>query len=694
MSACSIICPLDHPLRWAAATFLPANTGVSIAQGPEICVTTETQKGVTGLADALWALGRSFPSSGLMGDGSASSLAAVEEAAALVGHDAMEHWLTFRTYAAGPKLTLADVVWLAAVCDVPAVGLGPNVRRWRTQAATRLRGEEAENAESSKVNLGSQGSFAKMELTDARMGEVVVRFSPEPSGFLHLGHVKAMLLNDYYRRTYQGQLILRFDDTNPKKEKEEYVRAILEDLALLEVVPDRVTYTSDNFEHILERARFLIAKGRAYVDDQERDVIRAQRMAGEQSSARTLPIEEHLRRWDEMLAGSEEGCRCVLRALIPEAEQSNSALRDPALARCLGPEVEHPRTGRKFRCYPTYDLAISCCDVLEGVTHALRDSQYHERVPLYHWMLKQLEAERPPQIRQFGRINFTHTILSKRKLQWFVDQGLVSGWDDPAMPTVRGVLQRGLTVEALRLFILSQGASLSRTNMSMNKLWAVNKKIIDPVAPRYTAIGNDCFTLVLEGADDEIPSGEEGVAVEWPLHPKNPALGTKRVHRGRQVLVEACDVALLEADEEFTLMDWGNAVLLNVDTSARVLRARLHLAGDPRRTRRKMGWVLAAAACPVVRLVTLGHLITVPTLPQQKTGATPVDWTTVVNHSLRSELLCCGERAMAVLAPGDRIQLVRRGFFIVHACEPGELTLIDIPDGREGGASSLVPGNK
>ncbi len=489
-----------------------------------------------------------------------------------------------------------------------------------------------------------------------------------------------MLLNDYYRTLYKGRLILRFDDTNAAKEKEEYAESILHDLELLGVKPDVVTYTSDNFEYILGKAAQLIAQGDAYVDDQDKETIRAQRFSKLDGLALALPVATHQQRWQEMLAGSEYGKRCVLRAKI-SMQHENSALRDPALARCV--DVPHQRTGTRFKCYPTYDLAIAVCDDLEGVTHAMRDSQYQERIPLYKWVLAKLGL-RDITIRQFARINFTHTVLSKRKLQFFVEQGLVTGWDDPAMPTIRGILSRGLSPEALRRFILSLGASVSRTNMSMAKLWNVNKKLLDPVARRFTAISNDCYTVEIEGG--LVPDETQ----QRPLHPKNAALGTKEVLFGARCLVEATDAKLLADGEEFTLLDWGNAVAVAVDHDKRAIKARLHLAGDVKSTKRKVSWVVASAGSPVVHLTTIGELITTESLPQQKEGQPEVDWTTVINPRLKHTVLACGERAMASLIKGDRVQIVRRGYFCVLRSDEAGLHLVDIPDGKEGGASILV----
>ena len=686
----SLTCPSSGPTRWALA-LLPA--GVTAEEGA-LAYRTAEGKVLSEERDVLRELGRQHPSSGLLGDG-AVQRAQVEEAVERVKDVAsLELWFVLRTFAAGWSVTLADLVLLGPVESLPEAALGVHSRRWRSLLRQRLNLEsQAQLQTGGLINHGSQGSFAKMELTGAIMGQVVVRFPPEPSGYLHIGHAKAVLLNQYYKDTYQGRLLVRFDDTNPVKEKQEYIDAILGDLDSLGIQPDQVSYTSDNFGYILERAKVLIEEGRAYVDAQDRDTIRTQRYNSEQSPHRQDSIAVHLERWAAMLAGSELGQTYVLRALIPLAEQTNSALRDPALARCLGPDTCHPRTGNTYRCYPTYDLAITCCDSLEGVTHAMRDSQYEERVPLYQWMMKALHVAQPPHIRQFSRINFTHTILSKRKLQYFVDQGLVSGWDDPALPTLRGVLRRGLSVQALREFILAQGASLSRTNMSMGKLWAGNKKLLDPVAPRYTAISQDCFTVVLqEGSEGLPPAGEDGEKVDRPLHPKNPSLGLKTVHRGQRFLVEAVDALALADQEEFTLLDWGNAVLLRRDDSSRTLHCRLHLAGNVKKTAKKISWVMAGKECPVVTLVVIGDLITVPTLPQQKDGQPAVDWTSVINPQLKVSTLCLGERAMHSLQVGDCLQIVRRQYYcVLEAAEDGSaFTLVDIPDGKDGGASVLV----
>ena len=640
----------------------------------------------------------------MYGDGSALSAAAVDEfLESDLTLEQLERHLTLRTYVAGHTLTIADIVSYCRLAGEAVSNESVHVKRWMAlveskapETGVKKTGGASEDSTKKKINAGSAGSFAKMELHDAVPGKVVVRFPPEPSGFLHIGHCKAVLLNDYYRREYKGKLIVRFDDTNPAKEKTEFVDSILEDLKILGIVPDKVSFTSDHFDYILECAEKLIKQGDAYVDDQDQELIQAQRFDKKDGPSRDLAVDEQLRRWREMLAGTEYGKTCVMRAKI-SMQHKNSALRDPALARCV--DHPHQRTGDKYKCYPTYDLAISVVDSLEGVTHAMRDSQYQERIPLYHWVMEKL-ALRPVTIRQFSRINFTHTILSKRKLQYFVDNGFVSGWDDPALPTVRGIFNRGLTIEALTEFILSQGASLSLTNMSMAKLWNFNKKIIDDIAPRYTCISNQSYAVHVVDGMDGIDSVQKR-----NLHPKNPALGTKDVHFAGKFLIEAADAILLGDNEEFTLLDWGNAVVVNKDDDKKMLKVKLNLAGNVKTTKRKVSWAVAHEKSPVVKLINIGNLITVESLPQKKkkkgkqdnaADDTPeVDWKTLINPDLKQETLCCGEAAMNGLKKGTKLQIVRRGFFtVIDDSQSDSLVLVDIPDGKEGPASVLVEGKK
>lgn len=265
----------------------------------------------------------------------------------------------------------------------------------------------------------------------------------------------------------------------------------------------------------------LIKDGKAYCDDTPSEKMREERMVGDASARRDRSVEENLKIFtEEMKNGTEEGLKNCLRAKI-DYKALNKALRDPVIYRCnLTP---HHRTGTEWKMYPIYDFCVPVVDSIEGVTHSLRTNEYRDRNPQYEWIQKALNL-RPVAIWDFGRVNFVRTLLSKRKLQWFVDKNYVSNWDDPRFPTVRGVRRRGMTVEGLRNFIMAQGPSKNIINLDWSVIWALNKKVIDPVAPRFTAVEaeNAVSVKLLNG-----PS--EPYAESKPKHKKNPDVGTKSV---------------------------------------------------------------------------------------------------------------------------------------------------------------------
>lgn len=313
-----------------------------------------------------------------------------------------------------------------------------------------------------KLDKSSAGGSFDIGLDKATMmGKVVTRFPPEPSGYMHMGHAKAALLNHHYARDYQGKLILRFDDTNPSKEKSEYEDSIKEDLARLGITHDVFSHSSDHFEKIQAFGDQLIASGRAYIDNTPVDVMRDERSKGIDSKCRAHSVAENQRLWEEMKKATPEGLTCCMRALI-DMKSPNGCMRDPTMYRCnLTP---HHKTGTQYKVYPTYDFTCPIVDSIEGVTHAMRTNEYHDRNEQYMWVLDALGL-RKPEILDFSRLNFVYTTLSKRKLNWFVAEGKVDGWTDPRFPTVQGVLRRGLTVEALKEFMLRQGFSNMTNNM-------------------------------------------------------------------------------------------------------------------------------------------------------------------------------------------------------------------------------------
>uniref|UniRef100_A0A673TKF3 glutamate--tRNA ligase n=2 Tax=Suricata suricatta TaxID=37032 RepID=A0A673TKF3_SURSU len=512
------------------------------------------------------------------------------------------------------------------------------------------------------------------------MGKVTVRFPPEASGYLHIGHAKAALLNQHYQVNFKGKLIMRFDDTNPEKEKEDFEKVILEDVAMLHIKPDQFTYTSDHFETIMKYAEKLIQEGKAYVDDTPAEQMKAEREQRIESKHRENSVEKNLQMWEEMKKGSQFGQSCCLRAKI-DMSSNNGCMRDPTLYRCkIQP---HPRTGNKYNVYPTYDFACPIVDSIEGVTHALRTTEYHDRDEQFYWIIEALGI-RKPYIWEYSRLNLNNTVLSKRKLTWFVNEGLVDGWDDPRFPTVRGVLRRGMTVEGLKQFIAAQGSSRSVVNMEWDKIWAFNKKVIDPVAPRYVALLKKEAILV------NVPEAREETK-EVAKHPKNPDVGLKPVWYSPKVFIEGADAETLSEGEMVTFINWGNINITkihkNADGKIVSLDAKLNLENRDYKKTTKITWLAETAhALPIPAVcVTYEHLITKPVLGKDE------DFKQYVNRNSKHEELMLGDPCLKDLKKGDIIQLQRRGFFICdqpyepvspYSCKEAPCVLIYIPDGH------------
>ncbi len=461
-----------------------------------------------------------------------------------------------------------------------------------------------------------QGANYNIGLKNTENG-VVTRFPPEPSGYLHIGHAKAALLNDFFaHEQYAGTLLLRFDDTNPKNESAEFQGAIVEDLALLGIKPDKVSHTSDYFQELYESCIQMIKNGKAYADDTEKETMQKQRWDGLPSVRRDESVEDNLARFEQMKAGTEEGQRWCVRAKL-SVDSPNKALRDPVIYRCVVKYVDdegvehqivHHRTGTKWKIYPNYDFCCPVIDSLEGVTHALRTTEYQDRNDQYQWMLQALNL-RKVDIWGFARLNFIRTLLSKRKLTKLVKSGAVYGWDDPRFPTVRGIRRRGMTVEALREFMVSQGPSRNVVNMDWTIIWTMNKKYIDPVAPRHTAIAMDRSVLCnVAGASGEVQFEDK------PKHIKNPDVGTKMVAYSNKILIEQEDAQRFAEDEEVTLMSWGNAYVRKIskssDGNVTGLELELHLEGDFKKTEKKITWLSNGQQLVPVELVDFDYLIT------------------------------------------------------------------------------------
>ncbi|KAG7448087.1 glutamate-tRNA ligase [Guyanagaster necrorhizus] len=611
--------------------------------------------------------------------------------------DSLDDHLAFRTFLVGHDITASDwILWGTLKGNIKIIGLLKNnkhthLNRWfyylesleSTQAALGgLTAAKANKARSTKVAAGFT-----LGLEGAKMGEVVTRFPPEPSGYLHIGHAKAAMLNQYFAKMYRGKLIIRFDDTNPTKETTEFEDTILEDLSLLDIKGDVVTHTSDYFDTLYSLAIQMIKSGRAYTDDTEQAQMRDERMNGIASAHRDDSIEENLKHFAEMTAASPEGLRWCLRAKL-SVDNPNKALRDPVIYRCN--TLPHHRTGDKWKVYPTYDFACPIVDSIEGVTHALRTNEYRDRNPQYRWMTEALGI-RNVQIWDFSRLNFIYTLLSKRKLHRFVNTGLVRGWDDPRFPTVRGIRRRGLTVEALRQFMLLQGPSQAIVSLEWDSIWAMNKKVIDPVAPRHWAIveaGRHVALWIVPVTIEGGPSASEVKSL--PKHKKNLAAGEKKTVYSSNILIDQEDARSFEDQEEVTLMDWGNAIVRSKTTSGSgqviSIEMGLHLDGDFKKTKKKITWLSQPTSENPLIPVTLldyDYLITKKKLEENDDVN---DFITPVTEFREAAV---ADANVKDLKKGDYMQFERKGYFVFDGeGTDGRLEFIKIPDGKAAGLAS------
>eukprot|EP00475_Leptophrys_vorax_P015510 TRINITY_DN2183_c0_g1_i1.p1 TRINITY_DN2183_c0_g1~~TRINITY_DN2183_c0_g1_i1.p1 ORF type:complete len:747 (+),score=224.57 TRINITY_DN2183_c0_g1_i1:24-2243(+) len=622
-----------------------------------------------------------------------------------------EH-LAMRSFFVGYRLSAADIaIWVGLINNPRWNALQkesakyPHVIRWFKYLETDprivqlLTAKKASKDTPNASGIGGVGDAGSFDIgIDKNTSFVCTRFPPEPSGYMHIGHAKAALLNDIIAKMYKGKCILRFDDTNPSKEKDEFVQSIIEDLETLGIdYAKPITHTSDYFDLMLDYCTKMIKEGKAYVDDTDVDTMRAERLSRTNSKNRDNSLDENLRRWEEMKIASPEGLKNSVRAKI-DMQSRNGTLRDPVIYRCnLQP---HHKTGTKYKVYPTYDFACPIVDSLEGVTHALRTSEYNDRNAQYYWIVDALGI-RKPRIEDYSRLNMVYTLMSKRKLTWFVDSGRVTGWDDPRFPTVRGMVRRGLEVEALRAFVIEQGFSKNTNLMGWDKLWNTNKRIIDPVAHRFSVVSQDKVQFILEDKNDW-----EEVA-EIDLHPKNPEVGKKPLLRAGRIYIESVDAQEIADGEEVTLMGWGNAIASKVQktTEGKVFKIIGHtkLDGSVKTTKKKLTWVAVPSGYSmseekasgdhdhnpiVVKLIELDYLITVPSMEEDM----------VFEDVLRpsedtwKESLVLGEAAMKNIVKGQTIQINRRGFYKCDkaATADAPMELLYIPDGRSKAASKLV----
>jgi glutaminyl-tRNA synthetase len=512
--------------------------------------------------------------------------------------------------------------------------------------------------------------------TNKYKGQVHTRFPPEPNGFLHIGHAKAICINFSIASDYGGLCNLRFDDTNPTKEETKYAEAIQEDIRWLGFDwGDRLYHASDYFQQLYQFAVKLIKKGKAYVDDQSADQIRETRGTltepGKDSPYRNRSVEENLDLFERMRKGEFPDGSRVLRAKIDMAS-GNLNMRDPVMYRIL--HATHHRTGEEWCVYPTYDFTHGQSDSIEGITHSLCSLEFEDHRPLYDWFLDELEIHHPQQI-EFARLNLNHTVLSKRRLLKLVEEEHVNGWDDPRMPTISGLRRRGYTPESIRTFCSRIGVAKRDSVVDVALLEHCLREYLNKRTQRVMAVLRPLRVVIDNYQEDQ---SEELDAVN---NPEDPNMGTRKVPFSRVLYIERDDFRE-EPPKKFYRLAPGREVRLRYAYFIKCERVvkdektgevmELHCTYDPatkggdapdgRKVKATLHWVSAQHSLPAeVRLYD--HLFTKPDPDDVEEGS---DFTASLNpNSLEILTSCQLEPSLAGAKPKDRYQFERLGYFCV-----------------------------
>ena len=513
------------------------------------------------------------------------------------------------------------------------------------------------------------------DLEEGVYNRVQTRFPPEPNGYLHIGHAKAICINFGTAQKYNGKCNLRFDDTNPTKEDTEYVDAIMEDIRWLGFQWDQVFYASDYFDEIYAAAVKLIKMGKAYVDDLSAEEIREYRGTlkepGKDSPYRNRSIEENLELFRQMTDGKFANGEKVLRAKIDMAAP-NLNMRDPVIYRIL--HASHHRTGDKWCVYPMYDFAHPISDTVEGVTHSLCSLEFEDHRPLYNWFLQELEYAEPSRQIEFARMNLNYTLTSKRKCLKLVTEGIVNGWDDPRMGTLCGMRRRGYTPAAIRDFCERIGVAKANSVIDFGLLEHCVREDLNQKAPRAMAVLRPLKLII-----DNYPEGQtEGIEVEE--NPENPEAGKRTVEFSRELYIEADDF-MEEPPKKYFRLSPGREVRLK---SAYYVTCTsfekdeygnvtcVHCTYDPetrggdspdgRKVKGTIHWVSAAHALDAeVRLYDRLFNVENPS-DESKVGS----FLENLNPASEEVLTGCKiESNLKGAQPGDAFQFLRLGYFCV-----------------------------
>lgn len=509
------------------------------------------------------------------------------------------------------------------------------------------------------------------DLDSGRIQEVVTRFPPEPNGYLHLGHAKSICLNFGVAKEFGGRCHMRFDDTNPTKEEQEFIDSIQADVRWLGFDwGEHLYFASDYFEQLYQWAEHLIGQGLAYVDDSSPEEIRALRGTltepGTESPYRGRPIEENLDLFRRMRAGEFENGAKVLRARI-DMSAGNINLRDPILYRIL--HAAHPRTGDAWCIYPTYDFTHGQSDAIEHVTHSICTLEFEDHRPLYDWFIAHLPVPSTPHQYEFARMGLTYTVLSKRVLTRLVREGHVSGWDDPRMPTLAGQRRRGVPAAALREFVRRIGVARANSVVDLALYQDALRDVLNTASPRRMAVLRPLKVIVDNWEEGQVET------LEAINHPEHPELGTRPLSFGRELYIEREDFALVPPPR-FHRLSPGREVRLrygyfvtcrSVEQNAAGEVTAVHVTYDPatrggdapdgRKVRGTLHWVAAHEAVDA-ELRLYNQLFARP-----DPGADGDIMDDLAPDSLEVLRGCKLEPALADVAAGEAVQCERQGYF-------------------------------
>lgn len=521
------------------------------------------------------------------------------------------------------------------------------------------------------------------DLGAGKIAGVVTRFPPEPNGYLHIGHAKSICLNFGIAEEFGGRCHLRFDDTNPAKEEQEYIDAIERDVRWLGFDWGKHLYfASDYFDRLYDWAVELIKAGKAYVDDQTHEQMRVNRGTltepGRNSPFRDRSVEENLDLFARMKAGEFPNGARVLRARIDMAS-GNINLRDPVLYRIL--HAHHPRTGDTWKIYPSYDYAHGQSDAIEGITHSICTLEFEDHRPLYDWFIQNLPVPSTPRQYEFARLNITYTLLSKRILNGLVKGGHVSGWDDPRMPTIAGLRRRGVPPEAIRDFIKRVGVAKANSTVDLSMFDFSIREVLNRTAPRRMAVLRPLKVVI-----ENYPEGQVE-EIEAVNHPDDEAQGSRKLKFTRELYIERDD--FMEVPEKkFFRMAPGREVRLRYayfvtckevvkDAAGNVTELRCTYdpaskggnSPDGRKVKATIHWVSAEHSLPA-ELRLYNQLFTDPS-----PSADPETFAKGINPASLEVLGDARvEPALAEAKPGEAIQFERQGYFVVDRdSAPGKL---------------------